>query len=335
MDEHYTMIYKNDLSNPVIMELLDTIKEKNSEFHTQLCLAIEKRESAVCREDVLRYFAESAENLFADTFYIYHISSLMENVTLSPSWFQWFNDYFSNGGGTGVDDFMVVISEAVEKNIPLEETRKIFEQGGDDILLIYDTIDQYHPEISKIEPEKMHEELQERPDEMNTDLKESPHRNEVNEVSSNVNMPVNESGIDNFTGMFESLVKAMSIKGRSMDIEVLDVQDNLNKIIAKFQLVITELSAYSTEIIREWEKDKEENERMMALHNLQQTAIENQQRKINELRNENLRLTSRIQDASKSEIRRAAINKKITELQSLTSNQNDAISAYDWPDDLN
>lgn len=326
----YTMIYKKDLSNPAVMELLNTIKEKNSELHTQICLVSEKKDGVVCREDVLQYFAEYAEQLFEDTLYIYYIASLMENVKLDPSWYQWFNEYFLRGGGIAVNDFMIVMREAVEKDIPLEETRRMFEQGGGDILEIYEAINQYKPSQSTVKSEEIEELEKDSMEAPDTVLTEASAWKAVSKIPSNTQIP--GSGMDNFTGMFESLVKVMSIKGRSMDNEVLNVQDNLNKIIAKFQLVITELSAYSTEVIREWEKDKEENERIIALHNLQQKAIENLQRKYNELRNENFRLASRMKEVSKSEFRRAAISKKITELQSLASNQDDA---YEWPDDFN
>lgn len=335
MGEYYTLVYKKDFSNPQITELLNTIREKNLAFYTQLGLVFDKDEGAACREDVLKYFAEHAEQFREDTLYLYHIASLVENVKLAPEWFQWFNEYLSKSGGVSLDDFVIVMGEAVEKDIPLEETREIFEQGDSDILTIYEAIDQYQPVMLQTRSKMDHSDYQGVADETEPLMEETAMQEPIAEMSPEITKTEVKNNTDNYIDMFESLVKAMSIKGRSMDNEVLNVQDNLNKIIAKFQLTITELSAYSTEIIREWEKDKEENERMMALHNLQQKAIENQQKKINELRNENARLTSRIQDVSKSELRRVAINKKITELQSLASDQSGAITTYDWMDVIN
>lgn len=329
----YTVLDKTDLNKPEVKELLNTIKEKNYELYTQIFLAFEKKDVAVCREDVLQYLAENAKKLYKDTLYIYHIASLMENIKLEPSWYEWVNNYFCQGGGAGVDEFMIVLGEAIEKEIPLKDTIRLFEQGDEDILTIYEAIDEYNPHALN-KGEESEESLKDELDVQEKVSEEHVVQTVENETVSNSDGAIVGNNMDNFTGLFESLVKVMSIKGRSMDNGVLDVQDNLNKIVAKFQLAITELSAYSTEIIREWEKDKEENERLLALNKLQQKALENQQRRINSLRDENSILLAKIQDANKSELRRAGINKKLSELQSLISEQTTSVAAFDWPDEL-
>ena len=328
----YAVLDKTDLNRPEVKELLNTIKEKNYELYTQIFLAFEKKDVAVCREDVLRYLAENAEKLYKDTLYTYHIASLLENIKLEPSWYEWVNNYFCQGGGAGVDEFMIVLGEAIEKEMPLKDTIKLFEQS-DDIIAIYEAIDEYNPKASNKEEESENK-IKDKLDVPEKVSEEHSVQTVENETVANTDRIIRENSMVSFTGMFESLVKVMSIKGRSMDNGVLDVQDNLNKIVAKFQLAITELSAYSTEIIREWEKDKEENERLLALNKLQQKALENQQRRINSLRDENSILLAKIQDANKSEFRKASINKKISELQSLISEQTTSIDAFAWPDEL-
>lgn len=107
--------------------------------------------------------------------------------------------------------------------------------------------------------------------------------------------------------------------------------DNLNKIVAKFQLAASELAAYSSEVVHEVENDKEEIKRLNALLNLQQRVMSSQQNKINEMRGEIVRLNTRIQNAERTEMRREAINQKISELQSLTLNERkDSENAYSY-----
>lgn len=133
-----------------------------------------------------------------------------------------------------------------------------------------------------------------------------------------------------YAEMFNSLITVMSIK-KDGDNSARTVSDNLNKIVAKFQLAASELAAYSSEVVHEVENDKEEIKRLNALLNLQQRVMSSQQNKINEMRGEIVRLNTRIQNAERTEMRREAINQKISELQSLTLNERkDSENAYSY-----
>ena len=133
-----------------------------------------------------------------------------------------------------------------------------------------------------------------------------------------------------YAEMFNSLITVMSIK-KDGDNSARTVSDNLNKIVAKFQLAASELAAYSSEVVNEVENDKEEIKRLNALLNLQQRVMSSQQNKINEMRGEIVRLNTRIQNAERTEMRREAINQKISELQSLTLNERkDSENAYSY-----
>ena len=72
-------------------------------------------------------------------------------------------------------------------------------------------------------------------------------------------------------------------------------------------------------MVREWEGDKEEIERLSALNKIQQKVLSNQQQRINELQGKIKMQENRIRDAEKSEMQRAAIQQKITELGSLAA----------------
>jgi dsDNA-specific endonuclease/ATPase MutS2 len=97
------------------------------------------------------------------------------------------------------------------------------------------------------------------------------------------------------------------------------VQDNINAILAKFQVTVSELTSYATNIVRDWEKDKEEIERLKALNEIQQKVISNQQTKINEMRNQLVRTNEKLQAVKLSEMKSEAIKQKISELDSLAS----------------
>ena len=121
--------------------------------------------------------------------------------------------------------------------------------------------------------------------------------------------------------MFENLLVAMSHGNKTMDMSVIRVQEEFNKIVAKLQVDLTELTSYVTQVVREWEGDKEEIGRLNALTKIQQKVMSNQQQRINELQGKILRQENRIREAEKFEMQQAAIQRKITELGSLAASE--------------
>ena len=216
----------------------------------------------------------------------------------------------------------VVFIEAVEKDIPLQQIKKLFGSETDQ-LLIYQKIVDYEPETFN----ETADEVPESDNDVNS-LLEIPNQGDGAEKIDDKECDKQEDS--GYAEMFNSLITVMSIK-KDGDNSARTVSDNLNKIVAKFQLAASELAAYSSEVVHEVENDKEEIKRLNALLNLQQRVMSSQQNKINEMRGEIVRLNTRIQNAERTEMRREAINQKISELQSLTLNERkDSENAYSY-----
>lgn len=235
---------------------------------------------------------------------------------------EWVDSFLKKNTAVDVDDFSVVFIEAVEKDIPLQQIKKLFDSETDQ-LLIYQKIVDYEPETFN----ETADEVPESDNDVNS-LLEIPNQGDgAKKIDDKECDKQEDSG---YAEMFNSLITVMSIK-KDGDNSARTVSDNLNKIVAKFQLAASELAAYSSEVVHEVENDKEEIKRLNALLNLQQRVMSSQQNKINEMRGEIVRLNTRIQNAERTEMRREAINQKISELQSLTLNERkDSENAYSY-----
>ena len=235
---------------------------------------------------------------------------------------EWVDSFLKKNTAVDVDDFSVVFIEAVEKDIPLQQIKKLFGSETDQ-LLIYQKIVDYEPETFN----ETADEVPESDNDVNS-LLEIPNQGDGAEKIDDKECDKQEDS--GYAEMFNSLITVMSIK-KDGDNSARTVSDNLNKIVAKFQLAASELAAYSSEVVHEVENDKEEIKRLNALLNLQQRVMSSQQNKINEMRGEIVRLNTRIQNAERTEMRREAINQKISELQSLTLNERkDSENAYSY-----
>lgn len=224
---------------------------------------------------------------------------------------EWIDSYLKRKENLdNVDDFFIMFSEAVERNMPLNEIKKLFEKETDE-LIIYDKILNYNTDTAEIDDENMPNEEKVNAKEIVIDAKKS---------IANDNKTVYEKRESDYAEMFHSLITVMSKKDDS-DNEVYSVDDNFKKIAAKFQLATSELIAYASEVVHAMECKREENERLNALLTIQQRVLSGQQDKINELRMQIANLNSRIQNAEKKEMRRKAIDQKISELQNLTINE--------------
>lgn len=296
------VISYGDLEEVEISGHINTIKEKNPIMYNAIYNVLQSNGAASIREDVLKYFSMNAEKLPQEQEYAFHMAFLLENKRLSPEWYEWINDSFISKGTVPLADIMVALNAIIEKDMALEDAKKLFNENDNDVLLILQTVVDYETNESLgVGDEGI--------------INKSSAVPVVSETSKNALIPESLEGDLQRTSSLDDILNVMNIKGRGAICSVLDVQDGFNKILAKYQLAFTELSSYSTEVIREWEKDKDEIERFNSLYAIYQKMIGRQQKKINEQENEIARLKSVIQDAEKKALKREAIIKKITELQ--------------------
>lgn len=304
-----------DKDDSEVNKILELLKEKNEVLYQFLVSTLQRDSLLGVRYDVLAYVADHAEQFGTDQRYMFNMANVMCNVKIKPKHIEWMNYYLKEKEPiVSVDDFVIMFSEAVEKDIPIEQIQELFETEEGEIEL-YGKIMNYQPNLSLNEnngsvdcksPDSDDE------DEESNEAVLSTNKPITEEVSVNVN-----SHESDYAEMFHSLITVMSRKD-SEDNEIHFMDENFKKIVAKFQLATSELTSYSLEIIHKMEKDKEEIERLNALLTIQQRVMSNQQNKINELRSQIAHLNSRLWDAEKTEMRREEINQKITELQNLT-----------------
>ena len=302
------VIYFKDKDTPGISDLFTSLEQNNKGLYRLVCSNLQKDSSLGVREDVFKYISEKAEQFGTDQRFLFHIAGFMCNLKITPEHMRWVDSFLKENAAVDIDDFSVVFNEAVEKDIPLSQIKLLFGNETDQ-LVIYQKIVDYEPGmfVDSVESKK---------DTGDTSVVEVPDVNPISEKS--VESVSHED--TSYAEMFNNLITVMSLKNDGDD-SVHAINDNLNKIIAKFQLAVSELASYSSEVVHEVENDKEEIKRLNALLNLQQRVMANQQTKINEMRGEIVRLNTKIQNAEKTEMRREAINQKISELQSLTLNE--------------
>lgn len=311
MDNELVLFSLKDREKPEVDKLFTQLKTSNDVLYRFLISELQKDSLLEIRKDILDYIAENAANFEKNHKYMFNLAGIICNIKIMPEHIEWIDSYLKRKENLdNVDDFFIMFSEAVERNMPLNEIKKLFEKETDE-LIIYDKILNYNTDTAEIDGENMPNEEKVNAKEIVIDDKKS---------IANDNKTVYEKRESDYAEMFHSLITVMSKKDDS-DNEVYSVDDNFKKIAAKFQLATSELIAYASEVVHAMECKREENERLNALLTIQQRVLSGQQDKINELRMQIANLNSRIQNAEKKEMRRKAIDQKISELQNLTINE--------------
>ncbi len=311
MDNELVLFSLKDREKPEVDKLFTQLKTSNDVLYRFLISELQKDSLLEIRKDILDYIAENAANFGKNHKYMFNLAGIICNIKIMPEHIEWIDSYLKRKENLdNVDDFFIMFSEAVERNMPLNEIKKLFEKETDE-LIIYDKILNYNTDTAEIDGENMPNEEKVNAKEIAIDAKKS---------IANDNKTVYEKRESDYAEMFHSLITVMSKKDDS-DNEVYSVDDNFKKIAAKFQLATSELIAYASEVVHAMECKREENERLNALLTIQQRVLSGQQDKINELRMQIANLNSRIQNAEKKEMRRKAIDQKISELQNLTINE--------------
>lgn len=320
MNMEFEIIYLKDIEKPEIAKILDTIKEKNDGMYDALLSHLRSEGTSGIRDDVLKFIANHIEEFKTDESYLYNVAALVGNAKVTPDHLSWAVSYFNNRNLISIDDFMIIFSEAIEKGMPLSVIQKCYMDAGDNEVQLYEKILSYGREEEKTEETEEMEEnvVGERASDEKTDNKKQELTNVSADVVEEMEEDANKTDMEE---MFENLLVAMSHGNKTMDMSVIRVQEEFNKIVAKLQVDLTELTSYVTQVVREWEGDKEEIGRLNALSKIQQKVMSNQQQRINELQGKILRQENRIREAEKFEMQQAAIQRKITELGSLAASE--------------
>lgn len=308
MENKLVLLSLRDRENPDVEKMFVQLKENNSVLYRFLISTLQKDPLLGVRQDVFTYIAANATEFNQNQRYMFNLSRIMCNIKISPEHIKWIDSYLRKKGEyETVDDFFIIFDEAVEKDMSLEQIQSFFETESDEVIL-YDKIMNYESETNDTVAETT---------QLETESESQVEPEHEIEIEKKENY---QSKNSNVTEMFQNLINVMSRKEETDD-EVRSVDENFKQIVAKLQLITSELMAYSTEVVHALEFKDQENERLTSLMKIQQHVMASQQEKINELHIQIAHLNRRIQNSEKTEMQRAAINQKIFELQNLTMNE--------------
>lgn len=298
------ILYKEDLRREDVQNCIRTIKEKNEMLGVSLEQYMKSDNGNGIRHDVLIFFSGNINSISTEQDVIYNFVSLFEKTDVHPGWYEWINSYCKQNVSFTMDDFMTLLQEAMDKNIPLHKVKEIFLAGKEDMFSIYESIEGY------VEESWLDED---------TDTEEEEHLS-YQFLGSHGKSEVLDKYRDrdvNYTGMFGDMLSVVT-EGRGDMQELVPVQEHLTGYATSLQNFVNDITSFSGKIVNEWQKDREENARLKSLYRMQQKLLESQQSKIIEMREEIFRLKGIIQDYEKAELHRAAMNRKIDELHSLS-----------------
>lgn len=304
MNVECKIFYARDLDQEEVALNLEVIKEKNRRLHDFITENIRKDSNVGIREDVLNYLCEHIGDFRTDQEYTYGITSLICNTTVSAEYLEWVNAYFEADARIQFNDFMVVLGEAIDKQIPLRVIKEMFADAEDE-LAIYSKVIEYVAPAPVSDAE-------------NTSMPVAESNIPGTVVDSEPPMEVSAPRGLEIPDMFNNLLTVVRLRD-SKENSVLEWQEELNKITAEFQMSLSKLSSFSTEMVREWEKDKEEIQRLTAFNEILQKFLANNQSKTNEMRNEIKMLRQKLQEMERSELQQQTISEKVAELNALTS----------------
>ena len=303
MNENYKIYLAGDLTREEVSQKLEILREKNRKLHDFIVENLRKETAVGIREDVLDYLSKNVDEFQADDQeYAYNIASLIGNMDISAEYLEWVNEYFKLDGRIAFNDFMVVLGEAIEKKIPFPIIKEYFTDAEDSLAIYSKVVDYTEPEEN----------------ESIAAMEEPEETTRVQLVETEYERtPVPENNLD-VPGVFSNLLTIVQFRNKESN-SILENQEIINKIMAEFQLSLSKLSTFSTDMVREWEKDKEEIQKLTACNELLQKFLTSNQNTINKLKAENKMLLQKLQNYERNEIQQETIRQKVAELDKLTS----------------
>lgn len=308
------LIYQKDMHEDNIESLLNRIKDNCPGLYQYLIQDFEKNASVGVRFDILNYFAEHSEEFGDDMSFLFLLSSFACNPLINVEQMDFVTGYFVRNEKDekfSFDDFGIIFSSCIDKNIPVSHMHTLFYS------------DMSVPEICDAVGN-----FDELPADLD-DVSDLSKDSEVTKIDHQVVVDVEDSKKDHSSGsdsnpsdvdMFNNLVTVLTYQDKDSIDDLNFKQNQFSDIIGKFQSSTSELSSLASSFINDMKKDKEEIQKLNAMISLMQKLLSSKQAEVNKLLNEISRLNDRIRTSEKAELRRDALNQKITEAYQLALN---------------
>ena len=126
MNNECRIIYLKDKNMSDVSDIFSKLEQNNKSLYRFVCSNLQKDASLGVREDVLQYISGVAEQFGTDQRFLFQIAGFMNNLKITPEHLEWVDSFLKKNTAVDVDDFSVVFIEAVEKDIPLQQIKKLF-----------------------------------------------------------------------------------------------------------------------------------------------------------------------------------------------------------------
>lgn len=338
--DNFRILLKNDFDSDDCKSRLNALSKSNPNLYQFIVSAFDEASFPGIREDVFFYLTDHAGDFSDDHEYAYNLSQFCCNSKMDPSWYEWLNHIYNAEFVKKIPivDFCIIISSAVEKDIPLSSFQKLYDKRIDDPLYIFDDLDSYDGGEASVDfqdSDSGSEAAFDENDSFSTDKKEDEASYADDPVIGDVSSPVHEHTngvVDEYSGHADSSLSSYNrdpeyaeLFGSLLTVMTDKRNDERSDMQGKVQNHLTELSVLFSSVFQTWGSDREEMERLEALYKLQQKVLFSQQKKINEMRNIISNLQFQLNEAGKMDIKREELKKKLSEVQSLISSDSNLI----------
>lgn len=296
-------------------DYLSILEADNAKLYQFIYQHLKDNTSVGISEDMIAFLCDNSEEIKGKVEYLDMISTFAFNIVFTVEHMRFVIDYFQNDiisteNRLDTEDFYMILTEAIEKNIAIERIKEIF-LSGKNVYDIYAEIDNYRDEnlTSMVTDDVSMEEEQHTDTEISNSERMSITNHEQDIVSQPKDVP--------FSDMFQSIVSVVTYNNKNDDSigEFKNRSEGINSVITKAS---SDLAVCLTEMLGEMQNDKTTIARLEFLLSIQQKAFSTQQLKLNEARNEISRLNLIIKENEEAELNRRAIEQKIAELSNLS-----------------
>lgn len=319
MNNECKLVSALNMNDAEYSSYLEKIEKENKFLFDHMTANLQMEKSSGIREDVLKFIAENIEFFPKAKSNINTLYSILCNIDITPKhWdvvFQWLLEHENDD----VKDFVIAFTLAVDKEIPLDTIKELFSNKSLEFLELYECVLDYVPNKEDMDDTSGAESvvLQDYPEVPQVIEEETQDTSMMERIKVEIE-PKRASQENGYIDMLNQFINVLSSKNREAN-SIHDVEDHMNKLFTQLQLVTNEMSAYFTAVVREWENDRAEINRITSFCEIQRNFMMQQQSKMNDLKNENAALKEQLFSAEVALEKSEEINKKARELMEITS----------------
>ena len=315
MGLEYRIIYGANMDEGEYLLFWRKIREINERMYSYIRNSLLSDGTVGLRDDVLKFISENVSSFPKENKSIHDLFTLICDTNIDVKCWDFILTWMKTNSVDDISDFAIVFCAAINKDIPLDIIKEYFTDNKG-MMSIFKKIGEYEVvEEEKVEEFEMREIFSVDSTENIGQEDNSTKPSLVDRVKIEIEPRRNTE--NNYNEMLDHMVNIMSL--RNLDVESIhEAHDHVNRIISQAQLSFTELSVYITEIIREWEKDKNKLVQLNSILEIQKKLFSEQQIKMSALMNANAELENRLRELEASLQKRDAIHQKARELAEMT-----------------